>query len=123
MGLGLRLTYRMTPFNWMYWTLRLGHQNRRAVARVRLRGAVPAAAGVKRAAQGGGVIDNKHSTDVESTICVRVSEWAFNLTVSHAPMSVECMFSMTLLQGDLSARPGVAAPPRGARALPPRAHG
>ena len=30
---------------------------------------------------------------------LHVSIWAFTLKVTHAPMSVECLFSMTLLPG------------------------
>ena len=49
--------------------------------------------------QSGGVIENMHSTDVESTRRVRASVCAFTLKASHASMSVECLLSMTLLQG------------------------
>jgi len=48
---------------------------------------------------GRGVIENKHSTDVESTKVVCASVAAFVLKVSHAPSSVECLFSVTLLRG------------------------
>ena len=50
---------------------------------------------------GRGVIENKHSTDVESTNQVRATVCAYTLKVGHAPISVECWFSMTLLAGDL----------------------
>jgi hypothetical protein len=35
---------------------------------------------------------------------LRVPVWEFTLKVSHAPISVECLFSMTLLLGDISVR-------------------
>jgi len=48
------------------------------------------------------VVENKHSTDDESPppnphICMSIQ--AFTLKVNHAPISVECLFSMTLLPG------------------------
>jgi hypothetical protein len=43
-----------------------------------------------------GVIENKHSTDVESTNQVPASAMSIHLKVRHAPISVECLFSMTL---------------------------
>ena len=72
----------------------------------------------------GGDVENKHSTGVESphpslrfckaqsfercrissTVILRMSVLAFTLNVSHAPISVECLFSMTLLPGVLRPR-------------------
>ena len=50
--------------------------------------------------QARGVIENKHSTDDEPTNRVRVYDLSHSrYQVSHAPISVECLFSMTLLPG------------------------
>jgi hypothetical protein len=83
----------------------------RGAARVR-GGVVPAAAVrpgrprgvVRRSARqyhGRGIIEKKHSNDVEPPPpppCVCIS-FAFTLQVNRVPISVECLFSMTLLRG------------------------
>jgi hypothetical protein len=56
--------------------------------------------GERHAQRGRGVIENKHSADVDSPpppprICMSIQ--AFTLKISRAPMSVDCLFSMTLL--------------------------
>ena len=43
-----------------------------------------------------GSLRNKHSTDVASPRRLRASASAFTVMVSHAPISVECFFSMIL---------------------------
>ena len=45
----------------------------------------------------GGGIENKHSTDVESTYRVILSVLAFTLKVSRGAISVEYLFSTTTL--------------------------
>ena len=50
-----------------------------------------------------GVIENKHSTDIESPppppcVCISIHP---TLKVSHVPISVECLFSTTLQRGVL----------------------
>jgi len=57
---------------------------------------VPAAAAAA-GWSGRGVIQNKHSSDVESPPFPHVR--AFTLEVCRAPISLECLFSMTLLHG------------------------
>ena len=49
---------------------------------------------------GRGVIENMHSTDVASPPTPRASVWAFTFNLSHAPISVERLFSVTLLPGE-----------------------
>jgi len=39
-----------------------------------------------------GGIEDKHSTDVQSTKLLRASVRVFSLQVSHAPRSLECLF-------------------------------
>jgi len=47
---------------------------------------------------GGGFIQNKHLTDVDHSPPYRRGQ-AFNLNVCHAPILVECLFPMALLNG------------------------
>jgi len=49
--------------------------------------------------RGIGVIENKHSTDVESPPPASRVCMSIHFQVSRAPISVECLFSMTLLRG------------------------
>jgi TPR repeat protein len=49
--------------------------------------------------RGRGVIEKKHSTNLELTDRVRSSLIAFTLRVRHDAIFVECLFSMTLLRG------------------------
>jgi hypothetical protein len=75
------------------WRHRRLHRQRRGPARA-------GPGGGQLSARGTGFIENKHSTDVESSlppahVCMSIC----TQKVRCSPISVECFFSMTLLQG------------------------
>jgi hypothetical protein len=60
--------------------------------------------GIRRG--GGRCIQDKHSMDVESPpFFASARLWVFTLKVSHSPISVVCLFSMTLLPGGVGRAP------------------